>query len=64
MFNELRGYMRKQTDVLIYIYGYNVSWSGAEGAALALQETLNQSQKRDPNQEVRVVLFRLVGEGA
>ncbi|MEC4679258.1 MAG: hypothetical protein VST67_01000, partial [Nitrospirota bacterium] len=46
MFNELRGYMRKHTDVLVYIHGYNVSWAGAVGAALSLQEMLNQSQNR------------------
>jgi len=63
MFNELNGYMRKQSDVLVYIHGYNVSWTGAVGAALSLQEMLNQCRERDPHQGVRVVLFTWPSDG-
>jgi len=63
MFNELKGCMRKHTDVLVYIHGYNVSWASAVGSALSFQEMLNQSRDRDPSQGVLVVLFTWPSDG-
>lgn len=63
MFDELARGMRKQTDVLVYIHGFNVSWTDAVGAALSLQEMLNNSAERDSTQSVLVVLFTWPSDG-
>jgi len=63
LFSDVKLAMEKSTDVLIYIHGFNVNWQGAVGAALALQEMLNNSPARDPNQKVLVVLFTWPSNG-
>src|ERR1035437_3943383 len=45
MFEELKTAMMAANDVLIYIHGFNVSWSNAVASALALQESLNQTDQ-------------------
>lgn len=62
-FADLRKEMLRQTDVLIYIHGFNVSWEAAVGTALALQVMLNHSQAADPQQHVLVVLFTWPSDG-
>jgi esterase/lipase superfamily enzyme len=56
MFNELQGIMKKATNVVIYIHGFNVDWKDAVASALALQEMLNLEVEGAPQQETRVVL--------
>lgn len=63
LFLELQAAMRKSTDVVIYIHGFNVSWEDAVGAALALQEMLNRPRIGDPSQAVMVVLFTWPSDG-
>jgi len=63
MFEELKDAMMATNDVLIYIHGFNVSWSDAVASALALQESLNQSDPGKPNQTVLVVLFSWPSDG-
>jgi esterase/lipase superfamily enzyme len=62
-FSELQAIMRKNTDVLIYIHGFNVSWSDAVGSALSLQEMLNHCPEGDTEQHVQVVLFTWPSDG-
>lgn len=63
LFKDVKAVMEKQTDVLIYIHGFNVNWNDAVGAALALQEMLNKTQQKDLNQSVLVVLFTWPSDG-
>ena len=63
MFDDLKKEMMDKTDVLIYIHGFNVSWHEAVGSALALQEMLNNSQTKDPNQKLLVILFTWPSDG-
>jgi len=63
LFLDIKSAMEKNTDVLIYIHGFNVTWNGAVGTALALQELLNRSSNKDPNQNVLVVLFTWPSDG-
>ena len=63
MFPELKAGMENNTDTLIYIHGFNVSWSAAAGSALALQEMLNRDGFGDPKQRVLVVLFSWPSDG-
>lgn len=63
MFPELKDAMENNTDTLVYIHGYNVSWSSAVGSALALQEMLNRPKIGDPKQNVLVVLFSWPSDG-
>ena len=63
MFADLQADMERSSDVLIYIHGFNVSWSDAVGAALALQVMLQQSPLRDPAQNLIVVLFTWPSDG-
>jgi len=63
MFEDIKGVMCNATDVVIYIHGFNVSWSAAAGAGLALQERLNASPAADPAQKVAVVLFTWPSDG-
>lgn len=62
-FSELQTVMRKNSDVLLFIHGYNVSWTDAVGTALSLQTMLNHCPDRDPNQQVQVVLFTWPSDG-
>lgn len=62
-FSDLQAIMRKSSDVLLFIHGYNVSWTDAVGTALSLQAMLNAQPERDPNQQVQVVLFTWPSDG-
>ncbi len=62
MFDDLRKAMLNQSDVLIYIHGFNVDWHQAVGAALALQLMLNRSAFND-GREILVVLFTWPSDG-
>ena len=62
MFEELQQLMLKANDVVIYIHGFNVSWHGAVGSALALQEILRLPVP-DSKQESIVVLFTWPSDG-
>lgn len=63
MFADLKAVMRKSSDVLIYIHGFNVSWEDAVGSAMALQLMLQQAPPRDQDQDVVVVLFTWPSDG-
>ncbi len=63
MFDELKEAMMASNDVVIYIHGFNVSWSDAVASSLALQESLNQSDPGKPDQKVMVVLFSWPSDG-
>ena len=63
MFEELKSSMMACHDVLVYIHGFNVSWWDAVASALALQESLNQSDPGKPEQKIMVVLFSWPSEG-
>lgn len=63
MFADLKSAMEQNSDALIYIHGFNVSWHEAVGAALALELMLNNSTLRDPGQHVRVILFTWPSDG-
>lgn len=63
MFSDLQSLMKKKSDVLIYIHGFNVSWDQAVGSALALQLMLQNQPGRDPNQDLIVVLFTWPSDG-
>lgn len=62
-FSDLQTIMRQNSDVLLFIHGYNVSWSDAVGTALSLQEMLNHCPERDAEQQVQVVLFTWPSDG-
>ncbi|MDH4327874.1 MAG: alpha/beta hydrolase [Nitrospira sp.] len=62
-FSDLQAIMRTNSDVLIYVHGFNVSWNDAVGSALSLQEMLNRCPERDPEQHVQVVLFSWPSDG-
>jgi esterase/lipase superfamily enzyme len=62
-FSDLQSIMRKNTDVLIYVHGFNVSWTEAVGSALSLQEMLNHCPEGDSEQSVQVVLFTWPSDG-
>lgn len=63
MFNNLMEEMKKHSDVLIFIHGFNVSWYNAVGSALALQTMLNRPGIGDKEQKVLVVLFSWPSDG-
>ncbi len=63
MFDEIKEAMEGKSDLLLYIHGFNVSWREAVGSALALQEMLNNSPERSPDQSVLVVLFTWPSDG-
>ncbi|MGE3979642.1 MAG: alpha/beta hydrolase [Nitrospira sp.] len=62
-FSDLQAIMRKSSDVLLYIHGFNVSWTEAVGSALSLQEMLTHCPDGDPEQSVQVVLFTWPSDG-
>lgn len=64
MFEDLMCLMEASSDVLIYIHGFNVKWNEAVGGALALQLMLDNSPRRDPAQNLSVVLFSWPSDGA
>lgn len=63
MFDDLKKKMDQCTDTLIFIHGYNVSWSAAVGSALSLQSMLNRPEIGDKKQEILVVLFTWPSDG-
>lgn len=63
MFNDLMKVMKRSSDVLVYMHGFNVSWTDAVGAALALQTCLNSTQLHDKKQDLTVVLFSWPSDG-
>lgn len=63
MFGDVMADMKKASDVLIYIHGFNVSWFAAVGSALALQSMLRAAPGRDPAQDVLVILFTWPSDG-
>ena len=63
MFSDLQAAMLRNLDVLIYIHGFDVSWSCAAGNGLALQEMLNHPYPGEPAQRVLVVLFTWPSDG-
>ncbi len=62
-FKNLKNDMSRNSDVLIFIHGYNVSWSEAVGSAMSLQYMLNRHKKRN-DKEVIVVLFSWPSDGS
>ncbi len=63
LFADLTEAMRRRSDVLVYIHGYNVAWHEALGTAAALQLMLNRPGAGDPGQSVLVVLFSWPSDG-
>lgn len=63
MFEELKQAMMASSDVLVYIHGFNVTWTDAVASALALQESLNQADPGKPDQKILVVLFTWPSDG-
>ncbi|HWQ95658.1 MAG TPA: alpha/beta hydrolase [Gammaproteobacteria bacterium] len=63
MFADLKADMENNSDVLVYIHGFNISWHEAVGAALALQLMLNHTEAADPEQHLVVVLFTWPSDG-
>lgn len=63
MFTDVMEDMLNASDVLIYIHGFNVSWNEAVGSALALQMMLDKCPTRDPQQDLRIVLFSWPSDG-
>lgn len=62
LFEDLRKAMLKKSDVLIYIHGFNVSWSEAVGAASSLQLMLNRHRASD-EKNILVILFSWPSNG-
>ncbi len=62
-FKNLKSEMHRNTDVLVYIHGYNVSWDDAVGSALSLQMMLNRD-KGPHDKQVMVVLFSWPSNGS
>ena len=63
LFDDLKRAMARNTDVVVYIHGFNVAWHEAVGSALALQAMLNRSGVGDPEQQVMVMLFSWPSDG-
>jgi esterase/lipase superfamily enzyme len=63
-FSDLKNEMMKNSDVLVFIHGYNVSWHQAVGSALSLQLMLNRKGVDDQKQKVLVVLFSWPSDGS
>lgn len=62
MFAELQQKMSDECDVLVYMHGFNVNWCDAVGAALALQEMVNQ-ETAGRQKDIIVVLFSWPSNG-
>jgi len=63
MFNDLKEEMMQHSDVLVFIHGFNVSWSSAVDSAMALQLMLNRSGIGDKDQKILVILFTWPSDG-
>lgn len=64
LFGEIQQIMRNNSDVLIYIHGFNVAWNEAVGSALALQQMLNlPTPDADKVRKTTVVLFTWPSDG-
>ncbi|MYM65063.1 alpha/beta hydrolase [Pseudomaricurvus sp. HS19] len=69
MFREIKAIMEETNDVLVYIHGFNVSWSEAVGSALALELMLNRPSQMpanpvpDKQKSVKVILFSWPSDG-
>jgi esterase/lipase superfamily enzyme len=63
-FGEIQALMREQSDVVVFIHGYNVSWTEAVGSALALQELTCRNLPGVDPQKVAVVLFSWPSDGS
>lgn len=63
MFLDVKSRMEKSMDVLIFIHGYNVSWTNAAASALALQLMLNKDKKAG-EQKTMVLLFSWPSDGS
>lgn len=62
-FKDLKEDMSDNTDVVIFIHGYNVSWEAAAGSAMSLQFMLNRNRK-EGDKKVIVVLFTWPSNGS
>lgn len=62
-FKALQKRMRKSTDVLVYIHGFNVSWEEAVASAMALQTMVNQPLTKSSKKDIAVVLFTWPSDG-
>ncbi|HEX2731277.1 MAG TPA: alpha/beta fold hydrolase [Polyangiaceae bacterium] len=62
-FADLGLLMRGGTDVVVFVHGFNVSWTRAVASALALEASLNREDGRDPKQRAKVVLFTWPSDG-
>lgn len=63
MFQELQDQMLAKKDVVLFVHGYNVSWTEAVASALALQCMLNHPDDEEA-QDTRVVLFSWPSDGS
>lgn len=62
MFEDLRKAMLKNSDALVYIHGFNVSWSEAVASAASLQLMLNRHNITGDNTTM-VILFTWPSDG-
>ena len=63
-YRELRKAMENETDILIFIHGFNVSWWEAVASALSLELMLNHnSDAQHTGRPVKVVLFSWPSDG-
>ena len=62
LFEDLRKSMLKKSDVLVYIHGFNVSWSDAVAAAASLQLMLNR-HNAPGDKAILVILFTWPSNG-
>jgi esterase/lipase superfamily enzyme len=62
LFAELRKAMLNNSDVVIYIHGFNVSWAEAVGAAASLQLMLNR-HNTPGDKNILVILFSWPSDG-
>ena len=64
VFKEIQTMMKKSSDILIYIHGYNVDWFEAVGSALALQFMMNRNNYDNNQKEIQVFLFSWPSDGS
>ncbi|MDT8281794.1 MAG: alpha/beta hydrolase [Gammaproteobacteria bacterium] len=62
LFEDLRETMLNKSDVLVYIHGFNVSWTDAVATASSLQLMLNRHNQAD-DKTVQVILFTWPSDG-
>ncbi len=63
MFADLQADMQESRDMLLFIHGFNVSWTEAVGSAAALEAMLNRPGVSAGQRAVRVVLFTWPSNG-